>query len=175
VALLRGINVGGNTKIAMADLRAMLTDLGFTDVATLLQSGNAVFSAKDKTEGAVVRKLDAAVHKTFGMPVRSVIRTAAELAQVVAHDPFKGVATDGAKYAVTFLSAPPPKEFASSVDPGSIAPEQMKVIGREVYMWCPEGLRDTVVGKLLTERRLGALPTTRNWNTVTKLLALAEP
>ncbi len=174
VAFLRGINVGGKQKIAMAELRAMLADLGFTDVATLLQSGNAVFTGKDDDEASVVRTLDAQLQATFDMPVRTVVRTADELAEVVANDPFKGIADDGAKYTVTFLSAPPGENFAAAFDPADIEPEKLTIIGREVYSWCPDGLADAQVNKVLTERRLGAVPTTRNWNTVTKLLALAQ-
>jgi uncharacterized protein (DUF1697 family) len=172
VALLRGVNVGGRQMVPMADLRALLTDLGFDDVATLLQSGNAVFSATGQTEAKLVRTLDKQVQETFGQPVRCVVRTASQLDAVVAHDPFQKMATDPARYTVTFLSAKPASSFAFTDD--EIAPEKLTVKGREVYAWCPNGLQKAKVNKVLTEKRLGAVPTTRNWNTVVKLRDLAR-
>lgn len=174
IAFLRGINVGGRQKIAMAELRAALGEIGHTEVATLLQSGNAVFTAKAGSESALVKALDAQLLAKFGMPVRCVVRTVDELAAVVANDPFAGVADDGARYTVTFLSAAPAATFAAEVDPAALAPEELRVVGREVYAWCPNGLHDAKVNKVLTEKKLGAVPTTRNWNTVTKVLALAQ-
>jgi uncharacterized protein (DUF1697 family) len=172
VALLRGINVGGNAKVGMADLRETLTGLGLTDVATLLQSGNAVFGSSTAPD---IGAIEAALAERFGRPHRIVLRSAADIRAIVDGNPFEGVADDGSRYAVTFLAEPPPKALVDSMSPADVAPEQFRVIGRELYMWCPDGLRDTKLAKAFSDRKLGTLATTRNWNTVTKLLAMLEP
>jgi uncharacterized protein (DUF1697 family) len=173
-ALLRGINVGGNAKVAMADLRATLTGIGLTDVATLLQSGNAVFTAPAGKPEALTAKIETALAERFGRAHRVVLRSAADIRKIVEGDPFAGIATDGSRYAVTFCAAAPPKALVDSVSAADVAPERFAVIGREIYMWCPDGLRDTKLAKAFSDRKLGTLATTRNWNTVTKLHALLE-
>jgi uncharacterized protein (DUF1697 family) len=170
VALLRGINVGGNKKIAMADLRKLMGDLGFDDVATLLQSGNAVFTAKHKPDH-VVRALEDALDSELGMSVRCLVRTAPEMRAVVNGNPLADVATNNARLLVTFLSGPldgtPP-------DPAEFAPEQFRIVGREIYMWFPEGIRDGKLARVNWDRKYKVVATGRNWNTVTKLTDMVE-
>ena len=171
VALLRGINVGGNKKILMADLRKLITDLGFSDVATLLQSGNAVFTAKNQKPDQVVRALETAIVAELGMSVRCLVRTAAEMRAIVAGNPLAEVARDNARYLVTFLSAPldgvPP-------DPDEFAPEQFRVVGREIYMWLPAGIRDAKLARVNWDRRYKVVASARNWSTITKLSDMAS-
>jgi uncharacterized protein (DUF1697 family) len=172
VALLRGINVGRNKRIGMADLRAMLEELGYEDVRTLLQSGNAVFGAAGKPD-AVARNIEGAIAERFGMEVGVVVRTAQEMADVVAANPLGDVATGGAKQHVIFLSAEPDAAaLAAIADP---APEAFAACGREIHVWCPDGLQASALIKALSKPVIapGAIATVRNWNTVTKLAALA--
>jgi uncharacterized protein (DUF1697 family) len=173
VALLRGINLGRTNRIPMAELRAMLEDMGHRQVRTHLQSGNVVLSSDDAPDD-VASGIEAELRARFGTDVDVVVRTAGELADVVAANPLADVATDAAKYQVVFLSAPPDPEALRAIDPDAVAPERFSARGREVYVWCPDGVRNSAVLKALGDRRVGATATARNWNTVTKLLALAE-
>lgn len=175
VAFLRGVNVGGKATIAMAELREIVAAAGYTAVSTLLNSGNAVFTVDGKTDAAAVaRTLEAGIEGRFGRAVPCLVRSETELAAIIAHDPFKGVATDPARYMVTFLSAEPDRAKLAAIDPAQYLPEQFAVRGREIYLWCPNGLRDTAFGNVFFEKKLGVVATARNWNTVNKALAAAH-
>jgi uncharacterized protein (DUF1697 family) len=173
VAFLRGINVGGHAKIAMADLRAMLNDLGYEDVATLLQSGNAVLTA-DGGPTDVATAIEDRLRTDTGLDVRCVVRTADELRNVLAHDPYGGHATDPAKYVVGFMDKAPAKAKVAAIDPAAYAPDEFRVVGREAYIWCPSGLANTKLTGATLEKKLGVAMTARNWNTCQKVLALAD-
>jgi uncharacterized protein (DUF1697 family) len=170
---LRGINVGAHNRIGMADLRELLDEQGFEGIRTHLQSGNAVLRAK-KSPAVVQRAVSAAIHDRFGLEIEVIARTAAELAAVVAADPLGSVATDPSRHFVAFLSAKPRAAVVRALEEDDHGSEQLVVKGREIYVWCPEGLRDSRVMKTLTPKRLGVAPTVRNWNTVTKVLELVE-
>ncbi len=172
-AFLRGINVGGRVKVGMADLRAMLTDLGYTDVATLLQSGNAVLTTTGGPDG-VADAIEKRLHADTGLSVKCVVRTAAELKAVLGRDPYEGRANDPAKYVVAFMDKAPSKANVASIDPSKFEPDEFRIIGREAYIWCPNGLRDTKLTAPNFEKKLGVVATARNWNTCQKVLALME-
>jgi uncharacterized protein (DUF1697 family) len=167
VALLRGINVGRNRRIRMADLREALTAAGFGRVRTLLQSGNVVLDAAGATSAEVGRRVHDAVLACSGFDVAVVVRTAAELADVVARSPLPEP-EDGARYVVAFLAGP-----AEEIEPPELpegSREQWWRSGREVYVWCPDGLLGSPVMEHFTGR--DAPVTVRNWNTVTGLARL---
>ncbi|MGH3761545.1 DUF1697 domain-containing protein [Actinophytocola sp.] len=169
VALLRGINLGANRRVAMADLRSWLAELGYEDVRTLLQSGNAVFRTP-KRPATVQRELEARLAEHAGFTIDCVVRTADELRTVVEADPLGSIADDGSRYMVMFLGAEPkPPDFA----PDAFAPELFHVGGREVYFWVPDGVRNSKVLAAFPAGK-GDVATVRNWNTVTKLLAMTE-
>ncbi|GAB3688705.1 DUF1697 domain-containing protein [Actinocorallia lasiicapitis] len=170
VALLRGINVGGRNKIAMADLRAVLDRIGHTEVKTHLQSGNVVFTAPETPTARLEAELAAAIEGELGATLRIMVRTEAELAEVVAANPFP--VGDGSRFLVCFLGAPPePGLFDDLCD--AHPPERLAVVGRELYLDLPDGIRDAKL-PVLTERRTHKDQTARNWNTVTKLLELCR-
>jgi uncharacterized protein (DUF1697 family) len=171
VALLRGINVGGNKKISMAGLRTLIGDLGFEDVATLLQSGNVVLTAKNKKPDQIVRALESGIDAELGMSVRCLVRTAAEMRAIVAANPLADESTNPSRYLVTFLSAPLP---AGALDPADFAPERFEVLGREIYMWLPGGINDAKLAKINWDRRFQVVATGRNWNTVAKLTEMVQ-
>jgi uncharacterized protein (DUF1697 family) len=173
VALLRGINLGSKRRVAMADLRTLLEDLGYDDVRTHLQSGNAVFRTGTRSAAAVKKELEKALDASLGFDVDVVIRTAAQLAKVVATDPFAGTADDPARYLVTFLDKPPPKSWLADVDVAAYEPEQVEVRGREVYLWLPKGVHASRLARLVGDKKLGGTATARNWNVVRKLAELA--
>jgi len=174
-ALLRGINVGGNKKVPMADLRAVLTGLGLGEVRTLLQSGNAVFTSEEDTD-RLTAVIEAALADRFGFPVRVMVRSASELRAAADANPFPDPASDPAKYTVTFLSGRADPERLDAIDPASCAPDEYRLGdgGRELYGHFPNGLGRSKLSPLLDKRRLGVEATTRNWNTVTRLVEMTE-
>jgi uncharacterized protein (DUF1697 family) len=172
VALLRGINVGGNKQMNMAQLRALIVDLGFTDVGTYLQSGNAVFSCPPKAAANAGQKIEDAIEGEFGFGCRVITRTAAELNEAMAADPLLHLLGDPARHFVGFLSEPPRPDGVSSLAGGDFGVDQVRVLDRHAYLWCPEGISRSPLGKLNFDRILGVAVTMRNWNTVTRLAAL---
>ena len=163
VALLRGVNVGGNRKLSMAELRDTLAAAGYGDVRTHLQSGNVILETA---------KRPATLERELGelLGVQVVVRTHDELVDVVARDPFGDIATNGSHYFVTFLSGPVHEVPGLESGDG----ELFVVSGREIYAWLPDGVHRSKRAQLLTEGKLGVVPTTRNWNTVTKLVELTQ-
>jgi uncharacterized protein (DUF1697 family) len=172
VALLRGINVGRAKRIAMADLRSMLESLGYTDVATLGQSGNAIFSTGQHKAEAMEQKIAAGITTTFGMNVVVTLRTAAELAKVVDANPFVARNIPASDLHVAFLSAAPPAAKSAALDPASFLPDEFAFGTRVVYVRLPNG----VMGSTLPDwdKVLGVRATQRNWNTTTKLRDLVS-
>jgi len=173
LALLRGINLASKRRIGMTDLRRVLEEAGYEDVRTHLQSGNVLLSSPlsaRKLETQLERQLADALG--FDIPV--LVRTRAELAKVVAHDPLGAVASNPSRYVVGFLSKRLPAKVARELESADVAPEQVIVHGRELYSWHPDGLQQSQLSTLLDDRRLGVVSTARNWNTVVKLLELLE-
>jgi uncharacterized protein (DUF1697 family) len=174
IALLRGINVGGNKKVPMAGLREMLTGLGYADVKTLLQSGNAVFTSPQRQPAVVERALEKAIQSTFGFPVTCVVRTAEEISQVVAHNPLATVATDPSRQMVLFLSGKLDPAKIEDIKPDDFVPETFALSEREIHVWYANGIIESRLAKVLTEKKIGLAATARNWNTVTKLANLVR-
>lgn len=173
IALLRGINVGGHKRVAMARLREMMQTLGYEDVRTYVQSGNVVFSGPEQAPAEVARRLSERVAATFGFEVAVVVRTRDELVEVVQANPLRGVATEPSRHHVIFLSAEVDPERVADLDPDGYAPDAFRLRGSEIYLWTPGGIRDSRLAKALSEKRLGVTATARNFKTVEKLLALA--
>jgi uncharacterized protein (DUF1697 family) len=175
VAFLRGINVGGNKMVAMAELRAMLESLGFTGVKTLLQSGNAVFRGAAKSPVKIETRLEAAMHEHFGFGCDYHVRTAVELHAVIEGNPFpKEAKTDPSRLIVSFYRKPLDQAVVKAAQAAIDGPELLRADGRHLYMYFPNGQgtskAGTVVAKILEVNGTG-----RNWNTVLKLAALLQP
>lgn len=173
VALLRGINVGGNKMVAMAALRAMLEELGFEDAETLLQSGNAVFRAQSKSAAALERQLEAETQRRLGVAAEYHVRTAKELHAVIAANPLPAqAASDPSHFVVIFHKAPIAAAAVRAAQAAISGPEILRADGRHLYMFFPEGMgrskAPAEVGKVLRVHG-----TARNWNTVRKLADLA--
>jgi uncharacterized protein (DUF1697 family) len=166
VALLRGVNVGGKNRVSMAALRELVASQGHTDVATLIQSGNVVFTAR---RPASPQRLEDAIAKEFGVETTVILRTAAEMANVVVADPFPRA--DHAPVHVGFLAALPPAAKLKALDAGRFRPDEYAIRKRELYVHLPSGIgRSKLVPYL--DRQLGVATTYRNWHTVLKLQAL---
>jgi uncharacterized protein (DUF1697 family) len=166
--MLRGINVGGHAKVAMADLRQAFVDLRYDDVQTYIQSGNVLFRASAspaKLSSAVEQGLEA----RFGHGIRVVLRTKAQLAGVVEHNPFAGGDREPARLHVTFLASKPASSRVTDLETDAFLPDEFRVGGSEVYLHCPDGYGRTKLTNTFFERKLGVVATTRTWNTVTTL------
>jgi uncharacterized protein (DUF1697 family) len=174
VALLRAVNVGGRNRIAMADLRELLEGLGYGEVRTHLQSGNAVFTAAGTPPERMAQKIERALADELGLAAKVLVRTRAELERVVSENPLLDVASDHARLLVTFLSDAPAREALSRLAPADFEPDVFAFGEREIYVWYPDGVRATRLSNAFWERRLGVVATGRNWNTVTRLLELAR-
>jgi len=156
----------------MGDLRALLEGHGYEDVRTHLQSGNVVLSSS--VSGArLERALEGQLADGLGFEVEVLVRSRKQLADVVGRDALGEVAKNPARYLVSFLRSKPPAKVARDLAAADVAPEQLAIVGREVYAWHPDGVQRSKLNKLLAQR-LGVTATARNWNTVTKLLELAS-
>jgi uncharacterized protein (DUF1697 family) len=164
IALLRGVNVGRNRRIGMAELRDRLADAGHGEVKTVGQSGNVVFASR-----ASAKTLERSLTELLGVEV--LVRTADELAAVVALDPLARAGDNGSRHLVTFCREPVDARMLEAV---AASPEAVAVHGREVYSWHPNGLHGSELAKLLGATKLGVVATGRNWNTVVKLHQLAR-
>jgi uncharacterized protein (DUF1697 family) len=173
VVLLRGVNVGGRNKLAMPALRAALEHVGMEDVTTYVQSGNVVLDSAAKPD-ALARACEAVIVERFDLQVAAVTRTRAELADVVAHDPFGGVAQSEKLYQVTFCATAPDEEALAKVAERAVEGERIVARGREIYAWFPHGVGRSKLAAQLSRRDLGVVATARNWTTVRRLLALAS-
>ncbi|MFF2525218.1 DUF1697 domain-containing protein [Streptomyces liangshanensis] len=175
-ALLRGINVSGHKRVPMADLRALIEGLGHGDVVTYLQSGNAVFTSASDDEDAVARELEQAIEERFGFTVGCVVRDGAYLRTVVDACPFPADTLEGRQLHVTFFSAPVDPERLASVDPAGYLPEEFRLGDRALYLYAPDGLGRSKLAVPLGRPALfkGVTATSRNWNTVVKLVELTH-
>jgi uncharacterized protein (DUF1697 family) len=175
IALLRGINVGGNKKVAMADLREMLNALGFADPRSLLQSGNLVFRSDALTGADLERLLDAETEKRFGLKTEFFVRTAKEWKAVVESNPFPDEAErDPSHLVVLCLKDAPDARSVGALQAAITGREIVRAVGRQAYITYPDGIGDSKLTINVIEKKLGTRGTGRNWNTVLKLGVLAE-
>ncbi len=175
IALLRGINVGKAKRIAMADLRALLEDLGYTDVVTLLNSGNVVFKAGKGVPKKLAADISAAIATHLGIEVPVIVASAKELALIVRENPFAS-ADDPSRLLVAFvadagmLSA---MSAMSAIEPHVVAPEQFHVGTHAAYLHCASGILESKAAEALLGKT-GKAASTSNWATVLKLQALVD-
>jgi uncharacterized protein (DUF1697 family) len=167
---LRGINVGGNNKVPMADLRKMCSGLGYDQIETYIQSGNVVFDSSS-SEASVVAEMEVALLSTFGLTLSVVVRSAAELVEIVARNPFP-TEGDGTKLHVTCFAAPLAEAMVAKLDPAFSPPDTFVLDGRNMYLHLPGGMGTSKLA-VHVGQKLGKLGTTRNWNTVLKLVEMS--
>jgi uncharacterized protein (DUF1697 family) len=171
-ALLRGINVGRNKRVGMADLRSLVEGLGHESVRTHLQSGNIVFESPKRSGKALAVAIEKAIEKELGLDVTVIVRRSDELAAVVDRSPYGDRTDDPKKVHVAFLSEPPKAAAVKGFDAGEFAPDELEVAGREVYLLYPEGYARTKLTNAVLEKQLGVRATSRNWRTVKALAEL---
>jgi uncharacterized protein (DUF1697 family) len=169
--LLRGVNVGTKNSLPMAELRAMLERIGCTDVQTYVQSGNAVFGTK-LGAAALTEAIESALGAYMGRPIATTLRTQAQMTAIVDGNPFQEVATNPSCLCVAFLSNAPTKSEVAPLHAQDFEPELFRVSGKEIYTWHPNGQGRSPLAAALGKLPLRGAVTTRNWNTVLKLLEL---
>ncbi len=182
IALLRAVNVGGTGKLPMASFRKLLEDLGFDNVKTYIQSGNAVFDAKGArfdTAAKAGKAIGAELEKLMGAPCEVMVRTHEELGRVIAQNPFaKEAAADGSKVHVAFLAGQAGPETQAAlqaiVDKYPARRDRFHLAGDIVYFHLPDGAAETKFSGRGLDKAMGVAGTGRNWNTVLKLHAMSE-
>jgi uncharacterized protein (DUF1697 family) len=175
VSMLRGVNVGPHHRMKMADLKAVYESLGMAEVETFIQSGNVVFRTAGRSGDRVAARIEEAIEARFGFAAPVVVRTAAELRSVVERNPFAGRADlDGSRLAVHFLGRAPEAAGRAKLAAIPPAPEEVRLDGRELYIYYTSGMARPKLSLAQVERALAVPMTARNWNTVEKLLEMAE-
>ena len=167
-ALIRGINVGKAKRVAMADLRALIEDLGHDDVRTLLNSGNVLFRATRPRMTALAEAIETGISRKLGVSARVIVFGATDLDAIIREDPLRSVANDPARYMVAFVSNRGVLANARALQQESWAPEAFAVGARAAYLWCANGVIESKLAKAFG-RVAGDAVTIRNWATVLKL------
>ena len=173
VALIRGINVGRAKRVAMADLRALVEDLGYGDVRTLLNSGNVVFTAARAVPAKIAARIETSLAAKLGVPARITVLTAIEVADIVAANPLLDIATDFSRLMVAVLRDPADRQMLEPLWHKDWAPDVLALGTRVAYFWCANGILESRLAESVG-RALGDRVTTRNWATLLKLHALIE-
>jgi len=174
ISMLRGINVGGHNIIKMDALRALYESLGMQSAQTYVQSGNVVFRTSESDAVRLAKKIQGGIEKSFTCKPEIILRSAAELADTIARNPFaKRRDIEPAKLLILFLASEPNSEARKRVLAIKAEPEELHISGREVYIYFPNGMGKTKLPWTTIEKLLGTPGTGRNWNSVTKLLEMA--
>lgn len=173
--MLRAVNVAGR-PLLMKDLRPLFEALPAEDVSTYVQSGNVVFRSAIGAAASVARAAEQQLSSRFDVDTVVIVRTADEMSQVVAENPFLRGGHDDTRMHVTFLATAPDSDRVAGLAAAAEAagPDQVRVVGRNAYLSCPEGYGRTKLNNAFIERKLGVAATTRNWRTVTTLLKMAR-
>jgi uncharacterized protein (DUF1697 family) len=175
ISMLRGVNLGPHNRVKMDDLRALYESLKLQSPRTYVQSGNVLFKTKEKDEAKLSSRIQEAIGKKFGFCPDVILRTTEEMKTAVAQNPFAARKNiDPAKLLVTFLSAEPGVEACGKLMALDTAPEELRWAGRELFIYYPNGLARPKFQWIKAEKILKVSCTGRNWNSVTKMLAMAE-
>jgi uncharacterized protein (DUF1697 family) len=175
ISLLRGINVGGHHIIKMDALRALYDSLGLRGAQTYVQSGNVVFKTQERDLIRLGKKIEDAIERTFGFRPAVIVRTPSELKSAIARNPFaKRRGIEPHRLMVTFLAGLPDPEARDKALKLKSATEELRLDEREFYMYFPGGMARPKLTWMTVEKVLQTPGTGRNWNTVTKLLEMAE-
>ena len=172
LALMRGINLGSKNKLAMSDLVAAFEQLGCTDVATRGNTGNVLFRAPAKVLKRLPEQVTALLEQQLSVKSPVILRSHAELASACEQNPFVVEGCDLSKLHVAFLAAEPERARVEALDPDRSPPDRFVVVGRDVYMHCPNGLARTKLSNAWFDGKLGTISTVRTWNVVNQLRAL---
>ncbi len=172
IALLRGINMGGNIMIKMAELKGMFSDLGFENVETYINSGNIAFDTRKTAEPRLVKRIEDAVETQFGRRVPVMVREQKYIEQIIKNNPFDGQYESHKHMHVLFLGEPMPREKEEQLQASALPGERYEVRDREVYNLLPQGVAGSLLTKGFFEKKPRVSYTGRNWRTVETLATL---
>lgn len=172
VALLRAVNVGGNTLIKMEELRRTFEALGFDNVVSYINSGNLAFDARRASEKALISKIENAIEKDFGKQVPVMIREQSAIRDVLDNNPFEGEYGSHKEMHVLFMKDEMPGDKKEQLLSQQSKSERFAVSGREIYCHVTLGVADSLLGKGFIDKKLKVPVTARNWRTVQKLAEL---
>jgi uncharacterized protein (DUF1697 family) len=176
IGLLRAVNLAGHNKVAMSDLRQLLTTIGMEDARSLLQSGNVLFRSSSKSTAQLERTLERSVKERLGVETDFFVRTAEEWSELIADNPFPREAKSDPGHLVAMcLKEAPDKTAVAALQKAILGREVVRAVGRHAYIVYPDGIGRSRLTMALIEKKLGTRGTGRNWNTVMKLDALARP
>ena len=167
----RGINVGTRNRVPMAELRSKLADEGYSDVATVLQSGNVIVSTESARADRVGSAVQRLLSDEFDVNVPCVVRSANQVRRVVERNPLREAVSDPSRYLVNFLSQEPDPEMVRALLEEDHSPETIAIEGTEAYVWTPDGVKAMTLSYVYLEKRFGVTATARNWNTLEKIVA----
>ena len=175
ICMLRGVNVGAHNRVKMNDLKKLCTSLKLRDPQTYVQSGNIVFTTDERDLDKLRQNLEAAIHKKFGFQSDVILRSAKDLREVIAGNPFaKRKDIHPGKLLVTFFSADPGEAARKQARAIKTDPEEFFIEGREAYIYFPNGAGRSKLNWSFIPKTLKVQGTARNWNSVTKMLEIAE-
>ncbi len=175
ISMLRGVNVGGHNKIKMEALRALYESLKLRDAQTYVQSGNVIFRTDERDVSRLTKRIEDGIERKFGFRPSVILRTAAEMKDVIAKNPFaKRRGIEPSKLLVSFLASDPGEEAQEKVRQMKCDPEELRIEGRELYIYFPNGMGRSKLSLARLEKTLKTPGTGRNWNSVTKMMEMAE-
>jgi uncharacterized protein (DUF1697 family) len=175
ISMLRGVNLGGHRKIKMDALRSLYESLGLRDAQTHVNSGNVIFRTAERDLVRLSKHIQKGIEQSFGFQSDVIVRTVPELREVIARNPFsKRRGIEPSRLLVTFLATDPGPEAREKILTIEAAPEELRIEGRELYIYYPNGMARPKLSWPMIEKILQTSGTGRNWNTVTKLLQIAE-
>jgi uncharacterized protein (DUF1697 family) len=177
VSMLRAVNVGGTSRIKMDALREVFESMGLQDVRTLLASGNVVFRSGLKDRAQLVKRSMQEIERQLGLHVEIILRTLAEIESLVDRGPVLSPRADMAKLHVMFLAQMPAGAAQAALvkwHKDSKLPEMLEIRGPEIYLYYPEGVGRSKLSNAVIENKLGVAGTSRNWNTLTKLIEVGR-
>jgi len=175
VCMLRGVNLGPHNRVKMDALRALCESLKLEDPRTYVQSGNVIFRTKEKNVLSLAKKIQDAIAREFAFRPAVILRTMTEIKQAIAANPFAGRPDiEPGKLLLTFLASEPDRDARTRLDKFKDYPEEIHLTGRELYIYFPNGAGKSKLPWSSVEKLLGTTGTARNWNSVTKMLEIAE-
>ena len=175
ISMLRGVNVGGHNMIKMEALRALFVSLKLRDAQTFIQSGNVIFRTDERDVAALTKRVQSGIERSFGCCPDVIFRTLAEMRDTVARNPFaKRRDIEPSKFLVTFLSSEPAAAARAAALKMMAGPDELRIHGRELYIYYASGLARPTVPWMSVVKTLKTTGTGRNWNSVTKMLEIAE-
>jgi uncharacterized protein (DUF1697 family) len=176
ISFLRGVNMAGHNKIKMSGLAELYGKVGFRESETYIQSGNVIFTnEEDLPAEDITSKIEKAIQKKFKLDIAVMIRTPEEIKKIISINPFSGEENfDPAKMACLFMHETPSEGQISKIKDVHYHPDKFKIIGKEIFIYCPNGFGKTKLYTNFFEKKMGIAGTARNWKTINTILDIAE-